>query len=253
MAEFIESNVTHPYFEGWCTIDDGVNISLYDAIHKALDYLYAAMVFAYEIGEAHYEELKICFPSGLVVYLIKDWTVPDFRIGAKRFWAIEFNIMGAHLYAPLPKIDWVGIEQYIFRTLDVQISGSEYCYYLIPGTDEVQLGTEFSPVRRYRVLTDGLRDFGPYVFAIALIYILYKLGLIQAAWHMIKSIWGFVVNYHHRHLERDIMSELRDMKDKMDFMNPNVSTEDDIRDQLLQIESTLRDVSIKVGLRYLLK
>lgn len=237
---------------GWCSINDGVPLTLYDTVRNVVDKLYDAMVYAYAIGELHYKDLKIVFPSGLVIYIVQNWVVPDFRLPQKLFWAIRFSVFGMPMYLPLPKIPWKDIKTWLFRSLDISISGSEDWNFL-DYDGVVRHGHDCTPPRTYKFLTDGTVDFGPFILGMTLAVVLYKLGLLQAAWHLVKSIWSFIVNYHHRHLERDIMEKLEKLEGSLvgQPAETNISLEE-IGVKLRYIETELQSLITRVGIRYAL-
>lgn len=236
-------------FEGWCSVNDGVEISLYNLFRKISVWLEVAFKATWDVVRQGMKLLYIVFPSQVALEVIKDWEVQDFALEEKKFWAIQFWILGMR-QKPMafPKLSlsenfWTSL----FAPLNVAIPGSENLLYLDPSDGIIKFGYQFEPTKYYYLLSDGVRDMKEIGIILAILYVCRKLGLFKVAGSIIKQAFKYFSSMKWK-------GDIDDTNDQIHYLFDEIVMDgENVNDRFDKHDKDLKDIADRVGIRLILK
>lgn len=171
------------------SVNEGTNYMITNMLADISNALYLATVASLSVMQKLEKVIRFILPSDVAWVIWDGDDVPDFRIPKLNYAWQRLKLPG-------------GPEQF-FRLPDVQLNGAwvewvqgnhiiegsmDWEFY-DPETDTVKKGSEFSKPRGYSYLFDLWVDFGPILVVVALVTILFKLGLGKIATSFIQKIF----------------------------------------------------------------
>lgn len=237
-----------PWFRmTWCTINDGTTLQTYEVFRKISQWLYDAFRVAYAFEDWIIDNLSIVFPSGHALNVIEGKEPnPNMVLPEKKFWAVKVWVGDLSFRVPLLKVEHsANFWEWLFAPMNKEISGSENWLYR-DDTGNIKYGYEFEPVRKYRVLSDGLRDVGLIALILAVFYLVYKLGLFKIAWNFLKSALGWVRTKKLRSDVSESREAVEEMSDTLDSLAISMESGSEIDSAM---KAKLDEIGSRIGLR----
>lgn len=238
-----------------CDETHGIEPSLYTIVRRINWYLYDALNSVGEYIELGVPDMYLTLPSGVSWKIIESFVLNvGMKLPVKEFNRIGVTIMGIFKFAVyLPKIHWKDMVQQAYAIVNSGINGSENWTYYDEATGTHKVGTDFSPVRQYHLITDGWADFGPIILFSLIVYLLVKFGLIKTMIDFIKRAYGW---YKNTVFKRGIQ-EMGDLIDNIylavtDPANPPEVQRGLIKNEIDQNELKLNTISSQLGVRLIL-
>ena len=232
-------NTSSPWLRvNFCSKDDGIRVGTYQVTRKVVNALHDALTDLSELsGRFGEKEVYIQLSGGMRLKLITNWEVGFSKLPDVKHWAQHVWVLGTHFRIPLPYITksdhfWKSLVE----PIDIPVEGTQHLYYWDEDLQDWIVGTDWDPVKYYRVLGDGLPN-APYVaLALLIIKILVTLGLVRLVIHFVAKLFGFIRRAMFRDTVRDHLTEiLQQVQEKQEVSNVDLMGIQDSLDRLYDV------------------
>lgn len=225
----------------WCTLNDGVPFRSYNFIKRILDALYTAISNTFDVLDFFGIDFYIKLHDDVRVKVIDTGSLVDFRLPAKEFWAIRCSIFGYGVNVPLAKNLGYVTSNFLNQILSPINPSIDSAYFEFKDNEDVwKVGSEYSPTRKFYLLTDGIKAIMPLLRVGLIIWIFNKLGLFNLA-------KNFLIAWHNINAKLKVQTKL----DKILSILESESTFSDIGDRVVNIDERLSEIDLSLNSRVL--
>lgn len=230
--------------EDWCTINDGVYLLSDVGQQKVLDIVNSAVDVVELTVKVASRVLWLILPGSNRAFKVWDgeiW-IPLQGLFIK-YWAIQVTIGQLVIYKhAMPHRPIGDIMREMIAPYDAEIPGSRDWYYKdFDGT--VRKGSECTPPRGYRQITDGANDLGIILIIIGILWALNSAGLYDWSSKLLSKAMTFIRN---KRLNNRIATTL-DLSEEIKERVVDMGTDVDV------MNSVINDVGGKIGVRLVIR
>lgn len=228
-----------------CSKNDGTYFKYYDMYVSTWNAIVTVLESSAVALKFFGSFIGVVLPSG-VIFPLYDSTKPLPRLDRVKVWALKFSIRNPDpiwaifgvtpgVTVKLPKKPLIDAWREIIAPIDVFVDGSENYLYNVNG--EVKLGTEFTPVRQFGILSDGVELLLDVGLVVLVCKILAYLGLGAIVSKIVLAISTYVKN-------KALMDQLKDLE------QINVP---DYSESISGLEGKIQEIKSLLGVRLLLR
>ena len=203
----------------YCDVDHGTKVLTYEIKRVIINALWYAMNSTLAVINFIGKTIHFFLPSGVKLELYKEGEgLKDFKLPDKRYWAWSMSIFDKLIVdeRAIPKHGYKHAFQMFVRPWEPTIGSGEHFFFEDMDTGEWKRGTEFEPVRKYGLVSNGIFDIASVILIVKLVMMLKESGLHKTAFNFLKTIFGGIMSVRRSMRARKQRRQIRKIVDRTD-------------------------------------